>query len=57
MIQNIAYKDVKYKFQRVLKYDIGSVKNENRLFVKADKSTNFYKLDAPEYNRLLKVPL
>ena len=23
------------------------------MFVKADKSTNFYKLDAPEYNRLL----
>ena len=53
MIQNIAYKDVKCQFQQVLKNDIASVKNEDRLFVKADKSTNFYKLDAPEYNRLL----
>ena len=26
---------------------------EDRLFVKADKSSNFYKLDAPEYNQLL----
>ena len=53
MIQNITYKAVKCKFQRALKNDIASVKNENRLFVKADKSTNFYKLDAFEYNRLL----
>ena len=53
MIQNIAYKDVKCKFQQVLKNDIASVKNEDRLFAKDDKSTNFYKLDAPENNRLL----
>ncbi|XP_044180078.1 uncharacterized protein LOC122961531 [Acropora millepora] len=53
LIQNITYKAVKCKFQRALKNDIASVKNENRLFVKADKSTNFYKLDAHEYNRLL----
>ena len=51
MIQNITYKAVKCKFQRALKNDIASVKN--RLFVKADKSTNFYKLDTHEYNRLL----
>ena len=53
MIQNITYKAVRCTFQRSLKNDIASVKNENRLFVKADKSTNFYKLDAHECNRLL----
>ena len=53
VIQNIAYKDVKCQFEQVLKNDIASAKNDDRLFVKADKSTNFYKLDAPEYNRLL----
>ena len=31
------------------------MKNDNRLFVKADKSTNFYKLDVPEYERLLEA--
>ena len=31
------------------------MKNDNRLFVKADKSTNFYKLDVPEYERLLET--
>ena len=34
---------------------IASVKNDSRLFVKADKSTNFYKLDVPEYKRLLEA--
>lgn len=29
------------------------IKNENRLFVKGDKSTNFYKLQATKYNQLL----
>ena len=53
MIQNITYKAVKCKFQRALKNEIASVKNENCLFVKANKSTNFYKLDAHAYNRLL----
>ena len=40
IIQNIAYKDVKCQFQQVLKNDMATVKNENHLFVKADKSTN-----------------
>ena len=30
-----------------------SVKSDNRLFVKADKSTKFYKLDTAKYNQLL----
>ena len=53
IIKNIAYKDVRCQFQQDLKKDISSIKNEERLFVKADKSVNFYKLDVPEYNRLL----
>lgn len=53
IIKNIAYKDVRCQFQQDLKKDISSIKNEERLFVKANKSINFYKLDAPEYNRLL----
>ena len=53
IIKNIAYKDVKCQFQQDLKKDITSIKNEERLFVRADKSVNFYKLDAPEFKRLL----
>ena len=49
IIKNIEYKE----FQQDLKKDISSIKNEDCLFVKADKSVNFYKLDATEYKRLL----
>ena len=41
------------QFQKDLNDDIRSIRNDNRLFVKADKSTNFYKLEAADYNKLL----
>ena len=55
IIQNITFKRTQSQFQQDLKKDIASVKNENCLFVKADKTTNFYKLDVPEYKRLLEA--
>ena len=55
IIQNISFKGIQSQFREVLEEDIASVKNDNRLFVKADKSTNFYKLDVPEYKRLLEA--
>ena len=53
IIQNVQFKNVKCQFQKELNEDIKSIKNENRLFVKADKSTNYYKLDTTKYNQLL----
>lgn len=55
IIQNIAFKKTHSQFQQELKGDIASVKNDDRLFVKADKTTNFYKLDIPNYKRLLEA--
>ena len=55
IIQNISFKGTQSQFQEGLEEDIASVKNDSRLFVKADKSTNFYKLDVPEYRRLLEA--
>ena len=55
IIQNIKFKDTKCQFQKRLNEDINSVKSDNRLFVKADKSTNFYKLDTTKYNQLLEA--
>ena len=55
IIQNISFKGTKSQFQEGLEEDIASVKNDSRLFVKTDKSTNFYKLDVPEYKRLLEA--
>ena len=55
IIQNIEYRKVECQFQQDLKDDIASVKSDNRLFVKANKTTNFYKLETPEYNKLLEA--
>ena len=55
IIQNISFKGTQSQFQEGLEDDIASVKNDSRLFVKADKSTNFYKLDVPEYKRRLEA--
>jgi len=43
------------QFQQDLKNDLASVKNENCLLVKADKTTNFNKLEVPGYKQLLEA--
>ena len=55
IIQKVKFKNIECQFQKDLNEDIESIKSDNRLFVyvKADKSTNFYKLEATKYNQLL----
>ena len=53
IIQKVKFRKIKCQFQKELNDDITSVKSDNRLFVKADKCTNFYKLDTAKYNQLL----
>ena len=55
IIQNIKFKDIKCQFQNGLNQDIKSVKNDNGLFDKANKSTNFYKLETTKDNQLLEA--
>ena len=51
IIQNVEFNNMKCQFPKELNEDIKLIKKENRLFVKADKSTNFYKLQATKYNQ------
>lgn len=53
IIQKVTFKNIECQFQKDLNADIQSIKSDNRLFVKADKSKNFYKLEATQYNKLL----
>ena len=53
IIQKVKFKNIECHFQKDLNEDIKSIKRDNRLFIKADKSTNFYKLEATKYNQLL----
>jgi len=53
IIQKVKFKNIECQFKKDLNEDIKSIKSDNRLFVKADKSTNFYKLETTKYNQLL----
>ena len=53
MIQSIEFENRVDKFQKQLSADVIKIKKDDRLFVPADKTTNFYKLHAKAYNDLL----
>ena len=55
LVANIQYKDSAKStdFQRKMHKEIQGIRGEKRLFVPADKSSNFYKLSPDAYNALL----
>ena len=53
MIQTIKFRSVNDDFQKQLKDDIKRINNDTNLYIKADKTTNFYKLDPTDYCKLL----
>ena len=53
LVQNIEFRNNTSEFQQKLARDIKSIKEDNRLFVPADKTTNFYRFNAESYQQLL----
>ena len=53
MIQSVKFKQVNNPFLNKLKEDADRIKNEPKLLIAADKTTNFYKLEPSTYNDLL----
>ena len=53
MIQSVKFKQVNNSFLDKLKEDTDRIKNEPKLLIAADKTTNFYKLEPSTYNDLL----
>ena len=53
VIQNIEFKKVDNAFQKDLAQDLTRIKNDDKLLIAADKTTNFYRLDTSAYNKLL----
>ena len=47
LIQNIEFKTDRNKFQRKLSQNLTKIKTNNNVLTAADKTTNFYLLDAP----------
>ena len=53
MIQSVKFKQVNNPFLNKLKEDADRIKNESKLLIAANKTTNFYKLEPSTYNDLL----
>ena len=54
LIQSVETKRVKNEVQDILRRDAEKVRNDEKLYISADKTTNFYKMDNHAYNDLLK---
>ena len=53
LVRNVTFKKFSNAFQRKLKSDRMRIRNENRLIVPADKSSNFYGLEKYDYDELI----
>jgi len=53
MIQSVKFRQINNPFLNKLKEDTDYLKNETKLLIAADKTTNFYKLEPSTYNELL----
>ena len=53
LVKNIQFGRSPNNFQKQLKQDENKIKAENRVFVKADKSTNYYKMEGNDYKKLV----
>ena len=52
-IQNVQFRNHHNEFQDKLSQDLSKIRADENLLVAADKTTNFYRLDAPTYDKLL----
>ena len=57
IIQNVQFKNHRNEFQNDLSHDLTKIKTDEKLLVAADKTTNFYRLDAPTYDTLLNTAI
>lgn len=53
LIQTVQFKPHNNAFQRDLKKDLEDIRGEDRMLVKADKTTNFYRVEPKEYSSML----
>ena len=53
LIESIEFRAVINKYQKELHSKIDAIKNETKIIVPADKTSNFYKVEQEEYNNLV----
>lgn len=55
LIQNVEFEKTTSQFQRKLNEDINMIRNDDKLTVKADKTTNYYKMEKDDYVNLVRA--
>ena len=53
LVQSVDFKHVNKPFQKQLSKDITNIKSGNELYVAADTTTNYYKVEPTTYNKLM----
>ena len=53
LVENLKFRRYSDPFQNKLKADLEDIKNESKVIVKADKTSNYYKLEKEEYQAVL----
>ena len=53
MIKNIEFKKVKNDFQTKMMNDLKSIREKDKIYVKADKTRNLYEVEPAEYEKML----
>ena len=53
LTRDIKFKPHNNQFQTKLKEDTAKVKSDSKMYIAADKTTNYYKVDKDEYDQLL----
>ena len=54
MIDNIQFRDNKCQFQSNLRKNVKEIRQSNHMYIPADKTNNYYKLEKHEYDKMLK---
>lgn len=55
LIQNVELEKTTSQFQRKLNEGINMIRNDDKLTVKADKTTNYYKMEKDDYVNLVRA--
>jgi hypothetical protein len=53
LISNVEFQKQDNNFQRQLRNNIKDIKQEKKVFIKADKTNNYYKMEPKDYEKLL----
>ena len=56
-IQNIECKNDQSDFQKQLSRDTAKIKADNKMFIPADKTNNFYRLSSDSYSQLINTTI